>query len=90
MKRRSRDVANGGHQATTQLNWTRLSAGMNMILRRSSFVSLCLMLLHSAYGQSGRPAFDAGVARRIITPDPLLPVSGGMGTPSPAKSKLGE
>src|SRR5580698_3204054 len=34
--------------------------------------------------------FEAGAARRIITPDPLLPVSGGMGAPSPAKSKLGE
>ncbi|MBS1823969.1 MAG: hypothetical protein JST93_01490 [Acidobacteria bacterium] len=37
-----------------------------------------------------QPAFEAGVAKRIITPDPLLPVSGGMGVPVPAKSKLGE
>ena len=43
-------------------------------------------LLH---GQS-RPAFEAGAARRLITPDPLLPVSGGMGIPSPATSKRGE
>lgn len=48
------------------------------------------MLIYSLHGQSGRPAFEAGVAKRIITPDPLLPVSGGMGTPSPAKSKQGE
>src|SRR5580698_2355386 len=34
--------------------------------------------------------FEAGAARRNITPDPLLPVSGGMGAPSPSKSKLGE
>lgn len=39
---------------------------------------------------SGRAVFEAGVAKRIITPDPLLPVSGGMGTPSPSKSKLGD
>lgn len=34
--------------------------------------------------------FEAGAARRNITPDPLLPVSGGMGTPRPATTKLGE
>jgi hypothetical protein len=34
--------------------------------------------------------FEAGAAKRLITPDPLLPVSGGMGTPSPVKSKQGE
>jgi hypothetical protein len=45
-----------------------------------------LALTLCAWGQ----AFEAGAAKRIITPDPLLPVSGGMGTPSPAKSKLGE
>jgi len=32
----------------------------------------------------------AGAARRVITPDPLLPVSGGMGMPAPANRKLGE
>ena len=47
---------------------------------------LCFALISCAYGQT----FEAGAAKRIITPDPLLPVSGGMGTPSPAKSKLGE
>jgi len=57
--------------------------------RRLLPVSLCLTLLAGARGQS-KPAFEAGAARRIITPDPLLPVSGGMGAPSPAKSKQGE
>jgi hypothetical protein len=33
---------------------------------------------------------EAGAAVRKITPDPLLPVSGGMGPPSPATSKRGE
>ena len=27
---------------------------------------------------------------RVITPDPLLPVSGGIGTPKPASVKQGE
>ncbi len=64
-----------------------------MMPRRLCGAWLCLALgfiggplLH---GQS-RPAFEAGAARRIITPDPLLPVSGGMGIPSPATSKQGE
>jgi hypothetical protein len=34
--------------------------------------------------------FQAGAAKRIITPNPLLPISGGLGTPSPAKEKRGE
>ncbi|MFO0913991.1 MAG: hypothetical protein U0795_13615 [Pirellulales bacterium] len=32
----------------------------------------------------------AGAAKRIITPDPLLPVSGGMGPTEPAREKRGE
>jgi hypothetical protein len=51
---------------------------------------LCLAAISAAlFGQS-KPAFEAGAAKRIVTPDPLLPISGGMGTPSPAKSKQGE
>ncbi len=34
--------------------------------------------------------FKAGAAVRVITPDPLLPVSGGIGTPKPATIKQGE
>jgi hypothetical protein len=66
-----------------------------MIRRRFHYTSLCLALLLSAgsgsmtRGQS-KPAFEAGAAKRNITPDPLLPISGGMGIPSPAKSKQGE
>jgi hypothetical protein len=57
--------------------------------------SIGLALLWGASGSSvvrgqSKPSFEAGAARRIITPDPLLPVSGGMGIPSPAKSKQGE
>lgn len=35
-------------------------------------------------------AFRAGIAVRVITPNPLLPVSGGMGPTSPANEKRGE
>jgi hypothetical protein len=42
-----------------------------------------------AYGASCQ-GFKAGAALRIITPDPLLPVSGGVGTPNPVKEKKGD
>ena len=34
--------------------------------------------------------FRAGIATEIITPDPLLPVSGGIGTPAPVKEARGD
>lgn len=34
--------------------------------------------------------FKAGAAVRVITPDPLLPVSGGIGTPKPATIQQGD
>lgn len=34
--------------------------------------------------------FKAGAAYRVITPNPLLPVSGGVGQPKPAKEKKGD
>jgi hypothetical protein len=37
-----------------------------------------------------RAEIQVGAAMRTITPDPLLPVSGGMGIPKPAKGKKGE
>jgi len=37
-----------------------------------------------------RAAFRVGAAMRVVTPDPLLPVSGGAGPSQPATRKLGE
>ena len=34
--------------------------------------------------------FQAGAALRIITPDPLLPVSGGIDKPKPVREKKGD
>lgn len=34
--------------------------------------------------------FQAGVAVEIVTPDPLLPVSGGIGIPNPVTQKIGD
>ncbi|NUQ69450.1 MAG: hypothetical protein HUU17_01355 [Chthonomonadales bacterium] len=39
---------------------------------------------------AGQASFIAGAAKRIITPDPLLPVSGGLGMPNPVKEKRGD
>ena len=39
---------------------------------------------------TARAEILVGAAMRVITPDPLLPVSGGMGLPKPAKEKKGE
>jgi hypothetical protein len=37
-----------------------------------------------------RAGIKVGTAVRVITPDPLLPVSGGMGVPHPAREKRGD
>ena len=54
------------------------------------FFHYALLSVALLAGAQQKPAFEAGAAKRIITPDPLLPISGGMGTPSPAKSKQGD
>jgi hypothetical protein len=43
-----------------------------------------------AFAAPAGSGFEAAAAKRNITPDPLLPISGGMGIPNPATSKLGE
>ncbi len=58
------------------------------MVRRFPLVCLCLcMLLQAARAQA---QIQVGAASRVITPDPLLPVSGGMGAPNPAREKRGE
>lgn len=49
-------------------------------------LSISFFIVFAVYGQG----FKAGAALRIITPEPLLPVSGGVGTPSPVKEKKGD
>ena len=39
---------------------------------------------------SGLAEFRAGVAVRVVTPDPLLPVSGGVGPSNPVSKKQGD
>lgn len=53
------------------------------------FAGLCIVAL-VACGTTATAEIQVGAAMRIITPDPLLPVSGGMGAPNPATEKRGE
>ena len=59
--------------------------------RRTFLLGVCLV---AAIALLAPPAsadgLQAGAAVRVITPDPLLPVSGGFGAPAPATEKRGE
>lgn len=57
-----------------------------MKARAILFCLFCLCLSQVTVGQH----FRAAAAVRVITPDPLLPVSGGIGTPKKATQKNGE
>ncbi|WP_109673407.1 hypothetical protein [Dyadobacter jejuensis] len=52
-----------------------------------NFLALCLVLLCS--GGLWAQSLQLGAAKRDITPNPLLPVSGGIGTPQPATKQEG-
>jgi len=56
------------------------------INRISVFLIWLLVLPLTAFNQ---PVL-VGAAKRILTPDPLLPVSGGIGTPNPVKENKGD
>lgn len=61
-----------------------------MVVRGFLFGLGFVLLAVSSYVKPARADIQAGAAIRVITPDPLLPVSGGMGVPKPAKEKKGE
>ncbi|HEV2474435.1 MAG TPA: hypothetical protein VGS41_17290, partial [Chthonomonadales bacterium] len=64
------------------------------LLHGTAAVGAALALEGTAAQERAEPAPDdplfAGAAKRIITPDPLLPVSGGMGPTEPTHEKRGE
>ena len=59
-----------------------------MVLR--SLVPMLVLCVGWSAAVAPAAEFQAGAAVRVITPDPLLPVSGGVGIPQPATKKLGE
>lgn len=57
----------------------------------SRWCAFCLVAIYFFQAiPTARAEFQVGTAVRIITPDPLLPVSGGIGTPHPTKEKKGD
>jgi hypothetical protein len=64
---------------------------MYLALRHLPLLAFLLLpLLLTDTSARGAEQLQVGAAMRIITPDPLLPVSGGMGPTAPATKKLGE
>jgi len=57
---------------------------------RKLWVVVALIGLTAAVPSAGAAELHAGAAVRLITPDPLLPVSGGLGIPVPVKEKRGD
>ena len=51
---------------------------------------LFLLLIVISINLSIAQSFLAGAAKRVITPDPLLPVSGGIGMPNPVSEQKGD
>lgn len=54
------------------------------------FISVSLLLLFFVIARTNAQALKVGAAIRVITPDPLLPVSGGVGQPKKASEKRGD
>jgi hypothetical protein len=57
-------------------------------MRHLLSVAVCFVSI--AVSHAARAEIQVGAATRVITPDPLLPVSGGMGPTKPATEKRGE
>lgn len=53
-------------------------------------IALAICVIGTSVPRAYSQQLKVGAASRIITPDPLLPVSGGMGPTRPATKKLGE
>ena len=58
------------------------------IMKVTLLVVIYLLISCTVFGQT--ELLKAGAALRTITPDPLIPVSGGVGIPNPATIKQGE
>ena len=59
-------------------------------LKTSMWLVPLVLAITTLTGNLTAGEFKVGVGRRIITPNPLLPVSGGLGPSAPAREKQGE
>lgn len=64
--------------------------GVNIPASMTRILSSLFLLIILGQLSAGAQEFKAGAAVRIITPDPLLPVSGGIGTPKRTTGKKGD
>jgi hypothetical protein len=60
------------------------------MIRRRFILCVCVCALTLGGSVAAQAEIQVGAAVRVITPDPLLPVSGGMGVPKPSREKRGE
>lgn len=64
---------------------------MNRLLPTAAMFLACLLPASEVFSAANTTVrLLVGTGKRVITPDPLLPVSGGLGTPSPVKEKKGD
>ncbi len=66
------------------------SAPTIALFPRLPWILPTLLLLCTLSSAALGAEMKVGAAFRVITPDPLLPISGGVGTPSPVKEKRGD
>ncbi|MEO9004709.1 MAG: hypothetical protein ABI288_08220 [Ginsengibacter sp.] len=90
MKTSARCKDNDSYRKHLKTNKNKLLlniSGINGMVKKIliAFSISVLVLTYNAQAQT----FKAGVAIRVITPDPLLPVSGGIGIPNPTHLKKG-
>ena len=57
------------------------------MIRFGLSVASLLLVCFTAALPAAQAEFQVGTAMRVITPDPLLPVSGGVGIPAPERKK---
>jgi hypothetical protein len=69
--------------------WRLIGFGEETAMIRRFFV-IGVWALALFLGEWARAEIQVGAASRVITPDPLLPVSGGMGPTKPTREKRGE
>ena len=63
---------------------------MNTLHFHMKTIRFALLVIALIGRTSGLAEFRAGVAVRVVTPDPLLPVSGGVGPSNPVSKKQGD
>ena len=88
MKRTPCNPVRDGEVATSANSWGFLAFDVKSPIRAKVLVSFLVALL--SFHWPAHAEFRAGIALRIVSPDPLLPVSGGVGPSHPVTKKEGD